>query len=34
MNRGIGEGMQQNNLQQITAPYKHKNSQDLPNYIQ
>ena len=31
MDRGIGEGMQQNNLQQSRATYKHKNSQGLPN---
>ena len=34
MDRGTKEGMQQNNLQQTTAPYKHKNSQSFPNYIQ
>jgi len=34
MDRGTEEGMQQNNLQQSTAPYKDKNSQRFPNYIQ
>jgi len=34
MDRVTEEGMQQNNLQQSTEPYKHKNSQSFPSYIQ
>jgi hypothetical protein len=34
MDRGTGEGMQQNNLQHCTAPYKQKNSKSFSNYIQ
>ena len=34
MDRATGEGMQQNDLQQCTAPYEHKNSESLPNYTQ
>jgi hypothetical protein len=33
MDRGSGEGMQENSLQQNTAPYKYKNSKSFSNNI-